>query len=209
VDGTRIDEDALMPFVVASCEEDEEREAIESEGLGWTLTERLPSKDVLSFGWESRGAPTSSSDSMLVLTVDRHIFLCMPTESLEGLHPFLVLAAALAEEGAAGVSAMVRAHLPGLFGDVWTLRLPTETTNLAPDLLSAEAVKEAYRSAAQDPDVWDGLLTDLAELSSGITPADRLAGTAPSPEYGSHLDDHEWARLFDEWFALSYQEARP
>jgi hypothetical protein len=43
---------------------------------------------------------------------------------------------------------MVRAHLPGLFGDVWTLRLPIETTNLAPDLLSAHAVREAYRSTA-------------------------------------------------------------
>lgn len=37
---------------------------------------------------------------------------------------------------------------PRLFGDVWTLRLPIETTNLAPDLLSAQAVKEAYRSTA-------------------------------------------------------------
>ena len=202
----RVDADAILPLVMDSGPDEEERETLESEGLESLLTDRLPTRWLLSFDWESWGAPTSSSDSMFILTVDTHHFLCLPDDAgRDGLHPLLILDATEVKGGQVGVSGMVRRALPALFQ---TGRLPTATENMAPDLLTGESVKEAYRSVAERADLWESLLADLAELTSNITPAQRLAGIMPRWIDNSNLDAQARARLFEQWFALTYSEAR-
>lgn len=205
----RADADAILPLVLESGPDEEERETLESEGLESLLTDRLPTRWLLSFDWESWGAPTSSSDSMFILTVDTHHFLCLPDNAgFDGLHPLLILDATEVEGGQVGVSGMVRRALPALFQTgFWAVRLPTATTNMAPDLLTGESVKEAYRSVAERVDLWESLLADLAELTSDITPAQRLAGIMPRWIDNSNLDAQARARLFEQWFALTYSEA--
>jgi hypothetical protein len=142
---------------------------------------------------------------MLILTVRRHVFLCLPPD-LDGVHDFIVLGATLVDDGVAGVSAMVRAQLSILLDDeTWSRRLPTATTNVSPDLLDSEAVKEAYRSAVRDPLVWEGLIADLPELRSVRTAAPRRVGAAPSSVHCRDVNDGDRERLFDEWFVLTYR----
>ena len=198
-----------MPLVLDSGPDEEERETLESDGVSSFLTERLPTRWLLGFDWESWGAPNSSSDSMLIVTIDTHHFLCLPDNAgFDGLHPLLILDATEVEGGQVGVSGMVRRALPALFQmDCWAARLPTATENMAPDLLTRELVKEAYRSLAERADLWDSLLGDLAKLTSDITPAQRLAGIMPQWIDDSKLDAQARARLFEQWFALTYSEA--
>jgi hypothetical protein len=197
---------AILPLVLDSDPDEEEREILESEGLESLLTEKLPTRRLLSFDWESWGAPTSSSDSMFILTVDTHHFLCLPDDGgRDGLHPLIILDATEVEGGQVGVSGMVRRALP-VSTRFWATRLPTATANMAPDLLTGESVKEAYRSLAAHADFWDSLLADLAELTSDVTPSQRLAGVMPQWIDDSNLDAQARTRLFEQWFALTYSE---
>jgi hypothetical protein len=145
---------------------------------------------------------------MFFLTVDTHHFLCLPDDGgFDGSHPLIILDATEVEGGQVGVSGMVRRALPALFQmDFQARRLPTATGNMAPDLLTGESVKEAYRSLAAHPDFWDSLLGDLAELTSHITPVQRLAGVMPQWIDDSNLDAQARTRLFEQWFALTYSE---
>lgn len=67
-----------------------------------------------------------------------HTYLCMLAED----SPVVALAAIPASDGAAGVPAMARTQLPGLFYDVWIPRFPTSTVNSAPDLRGSQVVKK-------------------------------------------------------------------
>jgi hypothetical protein len=203
------DAEAILPLALDSGPDEEERETLESDGLESLLTEKLPTRWLLSFDWESWGAPNSSSDYLFILTVDTHHFLCLPDDGGgDGRHPLLILDATEVEGGQVGVSGMVGRALPALFQmDFQAPRLPTATKNVAPDLLTEESVKEAYRSLAESADFWDSLLGDLAELTSDITPAQRLASVMPQWIDDSNLDAQARTRLFEQWFALTYSEA--
>jgi len=203
------DAEAILPLVMDSGPDEEERETLESDGLESLLTEKLPTRWLLSFDWESWGAPNTSSDSMFILTVGTHHLLCLPDDGGgDGRHPLFILDATEVEGGQVGVSGMVQRALPALFQmDFQARRLPTATGNMAPDLLTGESVKEAYRSLAKRADFWDSLLGDLAELTSHITPVQRLAGVLPQWIDDSNLDAQARNQLFEQWFQLTYSEA--
>lgn len=199
------EEDTLLPLIL-DCADQEEREALNMNGVEEVLIDRLPTRYLLDFLWDSWGAPNSSSDSMLTVSVDSVQFLCLPSD-IEGGHSFLIIGVVEPGEAQRAVSESVRQYLPALFDyNVWTARLPTETRNLAPDLVTAEAVREAYRAVAENSETWEELIDDLESLR---TDRDRRQ-TSPSglqPVTGERSEKDEGrARLFDEWFSLAYKE---
>ena len=203
----RVDEEVLLPIVEACCDGNEERQALDEDGLEETMSGFMAPRCLLSFNWISWGAPTSSSDSLWLWTTTEHHFVWLPHD-LEDVHPLVILAAVPVSEGAAGISDAVGACLAGLFDWDLMIRLPTATTNSAPDLLPEQVVKNAYRSLAQHPDIWGELLEDLAELPSeepDIT--EELAGAlSPGGEATVDLDSEVGDRLFETWFGLTYSE---
>ena len=160
----RAEEEVLVPLVEANCDTGEDHQLLDESGLGELLSDRMGSQCLLSFNWMSWGAPTSSSDSLWLLTMTEHHFLWLPHD-FEDVHPLIILAAIPVSEGVTGIPRTVEACLEGIFNwDLMGARLPTETTNNAAHLLTEKAVKNAYRSLAQEPEVRGELLEDLASL---------------------------------------------
>jgi hypothetical protein len=208
----RVDEEALLALVEDGCETDAQREVLDEVlaevGLDELLSGSMASRCLLSFNWMSWGAPTSSSDSLWLLTMTEHHFVWLPHD-FEDVHPLVILAAVPVSEGPIGISGTVEVCLAGMFNwDLMGGRLPTETTNSAPDLLSEQAVKNAYRSVAQAPAVWSELLEDLADLSSRHPEITSELAGAPSPttEATVDLDSEVGTRPFETWFRLTYSE---
>ena len=129
----------------------------------------------------------SSSDTMTLIEIGRRKYLCLPPEILDALHDFVILGVASSDRPR-DISDLVTKCLSRLFdGDFWSMRLPTETVNYAPDLVSREAVKRSYREASRLPIVWQGLLAD----------ADKILKRGEISDGG----------LFDRWFEATYSES--
>lgn len=180
---------------------------------------------LLSFYWESWG-PISWGAGLQVLELAGSAYLCLwnETESyravarLESWQDKRLLNAAVKEL----LRANGRPYGVDLFGS-----LPTETTNHCPYLLSSALVKQAYWDWLQWEDAHDGVAwLDLEEEHFGrIVEPDHLRRSLDLLSSLPALDDpdavsswlerrraeskaspdHVRQRLFDRWFAKSYE----
>lgn len=193
--GERPTEDDLVSAALAACENDDERLQIEDEGVYGTVV----SEDVdyaLTFDWESWGAPNSSTGAMIIVRLDNRSFLCLPPDRLEGTHPFVVLGALEPDAAPDRAREVVRRLVAGYFDGEYSIRLPTSARNRRPDLLPDDAVKDAFRAAAHDEAIWEGLLDDFEEL---LEYRDEPINTK-LPDADEGFDEE----TFERWFQAIY-----
>jgi hypothetical protein len=199
-----VTEDDIKEAALGCCEQDEDREYLEAEGVYQFLVDQLGEPDMLlDFNWIAWGSPTSSSDWLYLMTLGTHWYLFLPPDTLEGVHPMVILGSVSANAPRSACARLVTKHLPTLFLDdaFGSHRLPTSTGNVRADLVPRQAVKNAYESVAQRPEVWGSLVDELRE----IVDINHLALEIPD---GHDFDEKTRTRLFNEWFALTYSESK-
>lgn len=196
--GGNVAEEELVAAIRSCCDSDEQAD-LDENGLDEFITQRLSPRTILSFTWESWGAPTSSSGWIQMAHIGSHQYLILPDDFLEGTHPLFVLGAAEVAAGSEATSQLVAKELAALFGDVFGPRLPTSTSNSAPDLVSRAAVRSAYWTAAQSDETWQELAADLERLI--------LNQAVDFPDFAiavSARDEATRTRLFDAFFNATY-----
>jgi hypothetical protein len=188
----RVEGDALVSLIETCCQTDEERDYLIDYSVDEWFDEYASTRKLASFLWEFP-ASMGSSDTLGLLFIGSHVYLYSPDETLDSTHPFLLLGATNAAAGGDALSDMVRAKLAPLFDDSeWGARLPTSTSNSAPDLVPREAFRDAYRTALTNSDVESAWSEEVVP-----EPDRRHAGDKP-------LDEE---KLFDRWFETTYSEA--
>jgi hypothetical protein len=126
-------------------------------------------------------------------------YLLFPPDDLEGRHPMAVLGSVPITGPESTLAQLVTNRLATQF-DVHgflSARLPTSTSNLRPDLVPRQAIKDAYALAADRSFVWENLVGDLRALADYKDVAVSIPDTADMPTR---------MRLFDTWFVLTYSE---
>lgn len=221
--GYPTDENDFQSRVLGCCETPDEREALEELGLGEWMETYLPSRTLVAVGWEAWGSPMGGGDSIELLTLGEHAYFFVPRDYAMDTHDLLFLGTTSAPPSPKDVSELVRDQLQGLItgttttsrgSDIWPERLPTETENCAPDLVTRDAIREAYlRVLAAGRtlpwgDIWDSLLGDVWQLL-GEDWLRQWIGKRDIAEFAaSDAPEDLLARneIFEGWFSHTYRE---
>jgi hypothetical protein len=200
--GHAVLEGDLKRAALDRCERHDERQSLEADGIYQFLIAELGEPDMLlGFDWESWGEPNSSSDCLYLMQLGDHRYLLLPPDDLEDKHGMAILGSVRITDPAGSLAQLVTERLATQFDVEGFLsgRLPTSTSNLRPDLVPRQAIKDAYALAVDTSLVWESLVDDLKSLAD-------YKGVAVSIPLAADFDQSTRTRLFDAWFLLTYSD---
>ena len=180
----------------------------------WYFEEPPDSVDkaaLLTFLWESHGAPISWGGSVDVLWIDQDAYVSYRLDSVEEMVDYY-----FAKITPGDSTALFRQMLLDLmsgddnsgFADAFH-RLPNNLTNLRPDLIDQATLREGcWRVVQARSETEEGAWQELHafnQLNSRSSAPTRETVTEP-PASDADLDETTRHRMLDEYFAISYVE---